>query len=1128
MNKLLDDFQGSIQTGFFDKSIPSHWGYRPQLLINQKQPAKKILTSVIQELDLCDRFFISVAFVTTSGIATIINKLKELENRGVLGEILVSQYLNFTQPEALKRLSQFKNIHLKVATSGNTHSKAYIFQKQGHYSLIVGSSNLTAQALTTNQEWNLKVTALDSSGLVDEVLRQFRIDFNAATDVTADYITEYEALYAKLLVHTQGKLPDEFKEESAFVSPNLMQKEALNNLRLLREEGKKKALVISATGTGKTFLAAFDAKSFQPKRLLFVVHRLTIAKAAMNTFKRVFGDEKKMGLYSGDRRELECDFIFSTIQTISKEEHLGNFSKDHFDYIIIDESHRSGADSYTNLLNYFSSSFLLGMTATPERTDGNNIFKLFDHNIAYEIRLNRAMEEDLLCSFHYYGVTDLFIDGTLIEERAMFNALISEERVNRIIESSRFYGSDNGITRGLIFCSKVEEATELSRLFNERGYRTVALVGSSSEDFRASSIERLESNDWNEQLDFIFTVDVFNEGIDIPKVNQIIMLRPTQSSIVFVQQLGRGLRKADGKGYLTVIDFIGNYSSNYLIPMALFGDNSYNKDTLRKLVADGSRLIPGSSTVNFDQISKDRIFKAIDSANLHLKKDLEKDFELLKYKLGRLPMMMDFVLHGNRDPFMFVSYAGSYVNFIMKVEKDFSPSMTKAQLTYLELFNQEINNGKRVVESIVLSLLVEQAQLNLDQLNQVLFDQYGFEISEDTWISCIRNLNFEFVRKAKEVVEISGDNIHFTNSFSLNLSNENFSHYLKDSIAYSIYTFGRKQKNASYKNGFLLYEKYSRKDVCRILNWDLNEEATVYGYKLSKATCPIFVNYHKEEKIASSIKFPEKFLSTTQFLWYSKPNRKLSNSTLKEIKENWQNLRLPLFMKKSNGEGADFYFMGDVHPVVHSFEETTIMNDKGLSVPVVRVILELETPVESALFDYITQEHTNDEVTVELPTPAIQSTGTKVVTMVPVFNFYAAAGTFSEMQSNKDYSMIEVEGKLGNPEDYFACQVIGESMNRVIPNGALCLFKKYTGGSRNDKIVLVELMDRQDQDFNSSFTVKTYASSKVLDDDGRLVNQSVRLIPNSFDPSYADLILNEDDGGSYRVVGEFVRVVGNV
>jgi superfamily II DNA or RNA helicase/HKD family nuclease len=1126
MDKFRDDFNDSIQTGFFDKSISSHAGYRPQLLTNQKHPAKKILSSILQELDLCDRFYISVAFVTTSGIATIINKLKELENRGIHGEILVSQYLNFTQPEALKRLSQFKNIHLRVSTSGNTHSKAYIFEKRGHYSLIVGSSNLTAQALTTNQEWNLKVTALDSSGLVDEVLRQFRIDFNASIDVTPDYITEYGSLYSKMLISTKASIPEEFAEDTSEVSPNSMQQEALKNLQNLRVDGKNKALVISATGTGKTFLAAFDAKQFDAKKLLFVVHRLNIAKAALRTFKRVFGHEKTMGLYSGDRRELNCDFVFSTIQTISKLEHLSKFQKDQFDYIIIDESHRSGADSYLNLINHFTPQFLLGMTATPERTDGNNIFKLFDHNIAYEIRLNKAMEEDLLCSFHYYGVTDLFINGSEADNLTMFNSLVSEERVNRIIETSKFYGSDNGITRCLIFCSGRNEATELSKLFNERGYRTVALIGESSEDIRANAIERLESDDLDNRLDYIFTVDVFNEGIDIPKVNQIIMLRPTQSSIIFVQQLGRGLRKAEGKGYLTVIDFIGNYSSNYLIPMALYGDSSYNKDTLRKLIADGSRLIPGASTVNFDLISKDRIFKAIDAANLHLKKDLEKDFELLKYKLGRLPMMMDFVLHGNRDPFMFVQYSGSYVNFILKIDKDFNPQLSKDQFTLLELFDQEINNGKRVVESITLSLLMENGSIDLKMVNSKLQHDFQFQIDQDTWNSCIRNLNFQFVRKEKSVIEHSHEFVKFTNEFKAKLENKTFVNHLKDSIDYSKDTFSRKQKNADFKNGFLLYEKYSRKDVCRILNWDLNEEATVYGYKLSKGTCPIFVNYHKEENIASSIKFPEKFLSNTQFLWYSKPNRKLSNSTLTELKDNWQNLRLPFFMKKSNGEGSDFYYMGDVNPEVNSFEETTILNDKGLNVPVVKVILNLLSPVENAIFEYITQEDSQHNASPVIQFEPIQKLEPNVVSMVPFFNFYAAAGSFSEMQSNKDYTLTEIDGVSGNLNDYFACKVIGESMNRVIPNGSLCLFKKYSGGSRNGKIVLLELLDIQDQDFNSAFTVKTYTSRKQTDSEGSWNHEVISLIPNSFDSSYNEIILNEDESASYRVVGEFVKVLG--
>lgn len=525
MDKLTHIFNSSLQTGYVDKTILSNIDYQPELLVNQKNPPKKVLSSIIHELENCNQFFISVAFVTTSGVATIINKLKELENREIKGEILVSQYLNFTQPEALKRLAQFKNISLRIATTGNAHAKGYIFKNKDHYNLIVGSSNLTAQALSTNKEWNIKVSALDESGLVEKVLNEFKSDFEKGTPVTEEYILYYEEIFKSQLILNKRSNGNLVKPQS-LVTPNSMQVEALKNLEKLRRDKKNKALIISATGTGKTYLSAFDAKAFNAKKLLFVVHRLTIAKDSLNTFQSVFGLDKTMGLYSGEKRELGCDFVFSTIQTISKHAHLENFNKNHFDYIIIDETHRSSADSYLRLLNHFEPKFLLGMTATPERTDGNDIFKLFDHNIAYEIRLNRAMEEEMLSSFHYYGVTDLIIENTEVDNKSDFNLLISSERVSRVIEKANFYGSDNGITRGLIFCSRKNEATELSTLFNLRGFRTVALTGDSSEEERAKSIEKLESDNLLEKLDYIFTVDIFNEGIDIPKINQIIMLRP--------------------------------------------------------------------------------------------------------------------------------------------------------------------------------------------------------------------------------------------------------------------------------------------------------------------------------------------------------------------------------------------------------------------------------------------------------------------------------------------------------------------------------------------------------------------------------------------------------------------------
>ena len=383
-----------------------------------------------------------------------------------------------------------------------------------------------------------------------------------------------------------------------------MQKEALINLENLRRANVKKALLISATATGKTYLSAFDAKNFNAKRVLFIVHRWNIAKKAMESFEKIFGDERTYGLYKGSINDINFDFIFSTNLTISNSQNLNKFSPDFFDYIIIDETHRAGASTYQKIINYFSPKFLLGMTASPERTDGFDIFKLFDHNIAYEIRLQKAMEEELVVPFHYFGITDLNINGEIIDEKSDFNKLICDERVERILDISDKYGCDDNIIRGIVFCSRKDEAYELANKFNLKGRKSITLTGSQSEDERENAIQQLESDNLEEKLEFIFAVDIFNEGIDIPRINQIIMLRPTQSNIIFIQQLGRGLRRFEKKEYLTVIDFIGNYQNNFLIPVALFGDTSYNKDNLRKLLSAGSAHIPGASTENFDEISK--------------------------------------------------------------------------------------------------------------------------------------------------------------------------------------------------------------------------------------------------------------------------------------------------------------------------------------------------------------------------------------------------------------------------------------------------------------------------------------------------------------------------------------------
>jgi len=1117
MDKLLQVFNESLQTGYVDKSVLSDVIYQPELLVNQKVPPKKVLSTIIQELENCDEFFISVAFVTTSGVATIINTLKGLEKRKVKGKILVSQYLNFTQPEALRKLSKFRNIDLRIATKGNAHSKGYLFRTKEYHNLIIGSSNLTAQALSTNKEWNLKVSAMHDSRIVEKVLQEFQSDFDQGTKVTEEFISDYNKIYSQQRILIRRNNVESSLEILTPIIPNSMQIEALSNLNNLRADHKNKALIISATGTGKTYLSAFDAKAFNPKKLLFVVHRLTIAKDSLKTFQSVFGNERTMGLYSGNKRELDCDFVFSTIQTISKTKHLEIFNKDHFDYIIIDESHRSGADSYLRLIEYFEPKFLLGMTATPERTDGNDIFQLFDHNIAYEIRLNRAMEEDMLSSFHYYGVTDLIIDNNEIDNKSDFNFLLSSERVERIIEKANFYGSDNGITRGLVFCSRKKEAIELSSLFNLKGFNTIALTGDSSEEERATAIERLESDNLNNKLDYIFTIDIFNEGIDIPKINQIIMIRPTESAIIFIQQLGRGLRKVEGKGYLTVIDFIGNYKNNYLIPIALYGDTSYNKDSLRKLITEGSRMIPGASTINFDEITKERIFQSIDSANMQLLSDLKKDYFLLKYKLGRIPMMMDFIDHGSRDPFLYVNYSKSYYNFIAKIDDEFDTVLDTESVKLLELLSKEINNSKRVEESYILKELLFSENLNISEFINLISDRYKYQINSKTINSCINNINFDFLRKSENIIYKDKNHINFYPEFIEKLKNPTFKSFLLDSVNYSINYFEKTYKKEFYKEGLILYNKYSRKDVCRLLNWEKDISSTIYGYRTNEGITPCFVTYHKSDEIDETINYNDYFIDQSTFAWESRSNRKLESN---EIKKVINSERILLFIKKEDGEGTDFYFMGDVSIVPNSIEQSSMPVS---NLPVVHFKFRLKKPVIENIYNYITTSKIikpTENIIEETSSSHLISLD-KSKSLIPLYDFYAAAGTFSEMQSEKDFTLIEGPD---NNQEYFACKIIGESMNRVIPNGSICLFKPYIGGSRNGKIVLVENIDIQDQDFNSAFTIKTYSSEKSVSEEG-WEHTSITLRPNSYDDTYKNIIVTEENGAEMRVVGEFIKVL---
>jgi len=945
--------------------------YTPELIVNHKGRSEKVLTTILEELSSCSSFDIAVAFITQSGIACIIEVLKKLEQQGVKGRILSSTYLHFTQPNALESLLQFSNLELKMDVANDFHSKGFLFAKSdSNYSLYIGSSNLTSTALTTNVELNVGLRYLSEE---DAFLKQYRSDFNeywkGAVPVDQDFIVRYSELYhssKRYLANQKLEIAEVSDHASPFyqrMKPNTMQLTALANLEGLRSSGANKALLISATGTGKTFLSAFDVERVNPERILFVVHRRTIALKSLETFRRLM-PHRTMSLYSGAERG-RGDFLFATIQTVARDISESVFDPDDFDYIIIDETHRAEANSYKSLLEFFNPKFLLGMTATPERTDGGDIFKLFDHNIAYEIRLHQALEEEMLAPFHYYGVTDLTVDGETIDDHSDFNKLVSDERVKHIVEKANFYRCDSGKVRGLIFCSRKAEAHELAKRLFDFGLKVVPLTGESTEDDRKKSIDQLEEGN----IDYIITVDIFNEGIDIPSVNQVIMLRPTQSAIIFVQQLGRGLRKAEGKEYLTVIDFIGNYSNSYLIPIALYGDTSFNKDSIRKLLVGGSQGLPGSCTIDFDEISQAQVFDALAAANLTRKKDLEADYKVVRKIIGRCPLMVDFIEHGARDPFQFIEYSGSLYQFAKLIGEELA-SINSLHEEVLSYFSKFVNDGKRILDSIILSLLCDNQSLSVSAVKEEVSLHFSREISDaeiKTSLHCV-NLNFDIIRFQKQdarisdklgfqLVEFDGKNLVRTMEFHKLLSDRVFNNYLKDSSAYSIAKFNERIQGVQYYGqDFVLYEKYTRRDVLRILGWDKNRNATtIGGYRMSpdKSNCPIFVTYHKADDVEGSIAYEDEFISPSVFKWMSRSNRRIDSSELEPIIEARSNgLRLPLFLKKDDNEGIDFYYLGDVLPLDNSIEQQYMPDDNEKKLPVVKFEFELKQPVESALYKY--------------------------------------------------------------------------------------------------------------------------------------------------------------------------------
>ncbi len=1151
--KIKRELCAGAETAFWDSSAVSQSNFRPSFVCNDQDAGNRVLVSVENELARCDSFMISVAFITLSGITPLLQTLKELEEKGVHGKILTTDYLNFSEPKALDKLQSLKNIELRLyrtngepdengATSSvGFHTKGWIFQREEIYHIIIGSSNMTARALTVNKEWNTEVSGTADGEMIGDILRQF--DTMWSSPATVDYLTCRDAYRTKYEIIREQKrtaarqnvVPiDQYK-----LKPNAMQTVFTHNLLELVKHGQDKALLISATGTGKTYASAFGLRALHPRRLLFLVHREKIAKQAMDSFKRVFGlrdekgNERHFALISGntaysDQEIRNADFLFATVQSFSRESTFKSFDPLYFSEICIDEAHHIGAPSYQKILDYFHPDLWLGMTASPDTTRFN-VYEKFDYNIACEIRLQQALQENLLCPFHYFGITDLMVDGEVIGDTEHadglrdFNRLVSDKRVDYILKEAAYYGYSGSRVKGIVFCSRTREAEELSEKFNRRGYRTAALTGKDSEETRERILEKLamdvpeeevravrerakacvgeqtktysvsrpdyimnhqaddhavspteyyaegdqgqalyhqrnhqnlsgrvaetggypdicdggryensanphEGNSWrrkdslnspdndvrslmngtnpsedNGYLDYVFAVDVLSEGVDVPEINQVIMLRPTQSAIVFIQQLGRGLRKSEGKDFVVILDFIGNYRSNFLIPIALSGDDTYNKDNIRRYVMEGNRMIPGISTIHFDEISRHRIFSAIDDANFSDVKLIRENYQQLKNKLGRIPALMDFDTYGSMDVERIFdnNSLGSYYCFLKKYEKDYTIRLTPTGEKMIEFISRKLAAGKRPHELLLLQILFAGSRDPMAELENELERRYGIQMNDLSRQSVINVMTNEFpsgtgkatyrecvflqkrdistagtadagiLSSSTPGADLSGNNDIMTTCipgadssddvygvsdiFAEQLNDGAFRQMVAELADFGLHRYERDYGKRYADTQLTLNQKYTYEDVCRLLNWKQNVvPLNIGGYKYDAEThtFPVFINYEKAEDISATTRYEDHFVDDQTLIAISKSKRTLASSdvqTFLTAKEN--HIAVHLFVRKNKDDkiAKDYYYLG----MMTATGKTRQFVMPGTTADAVEIEWKLDVPVRRDLYDYI-------------------------------------------------------------------------------------------------------------------------------------------------------------------------------
>lgn len=945
-------FQAAVLNGLVSNKYHGQTQISPQLLTNDGE--NTIWETLRRELLTCQTFTWSVAFITTDMLVPLKAVMADLAQQGIQGTLITGDYLGFNQPRVFQELQKIPNLVVRIADMNGFHNKGYLFDHGDFQTMIIGSANLTRAALLTNHEWCLKISSRQTGTLFQQLSKELASFYQHSQVLTDKWLSDYQR-------HWQPQVPARRNTQltsPSRVVPNRMQTEALQKLQALVDQGAQRGLVVSATGTGKTYLGAFAVQRFQPHRFLYVVHREQIAKKTLASFQRVIGGAASdYGLLTGAHRDWSAKYLFATVQTLSQPDVLTHFSPTEFDYLLIDEAHRAAAPSYHRILDYFTPSFILGMTATPERMDNQDVYQLFDYHLAYEIRLRDALEMEMLTPFHYVGVEDYEVDGEIIDETSQLAKLIAPQRVQYVLQQLAYYGYSGDRPCGLVFCSRQAEATALAKAFTAAGYPAVALTNQNTPGQRQAAVDQLVAG----KLAYIITVDLFNEGIDIPALNQIVMMRNTQSPIVFTQQLGRGLRKYPGQEFVTVVDFIGNYKHNYLIPIALNQDRSRSKDKVRQEVKLPVTL--GVSTINFSQQAATRILNSLEKVKLDSLIELRQAYQQLHQQLGRTPLLNDFLSYGSVDPLVFANNPrlNNYGDFLQKM--NVPVKLTKYERQILTFVTKELLNGKRVHELLLLQLLLDHKICSSEDFCQALA-KVGAQINPAVLKSVddILSLRFFNVKAGKQLKsdQYGGQPlIQRPDLLTYQLNpllqgawekGADFKRLLQDALTTGLTIAQRYDLSQQ----FTLYQQYSRQDVCRLLNWPLDVSAPLYGYRVTEDVCPIFITYQKDSPDKRNAIYNNSFEDGRSLRWYTRSPRHLSSAEVQRllagVAQGKPRVKLYLFVKLSDAVGKEFYYLGTAHIDSRSIREELVGTKKKAAVG---MNLILDQPLSARMQDLL-------------------------------------------------------------------------------------------------------------------------------------------------------------------------------